>query len=566
MVDAVIGFFISFVSGVLDIVAQVLAAVVLRSVQRAWENPSVGASITALFAVSLVWHAMHLKRVGLIASFSVGAIVGATWRECGRLRRTIWLGLIGGFPIACVMVAIDRPTGNTRWNACAVVLGWVIAVFFPQDLFWRGQPGGLLWQKTGGRSVREWLRHSAARDAIESSVRRTIDPRTQVSGVHEVSKGRWDARVLVTEKDSPGDVEDRINDQTLGSTLTRVAPEKGFSETVQDVVVQSVPGEGVGVQRVSVMTGDEDPLRPVSYWPMPTGVQPGTFDKLVVGRYVNGDPVLINVPGKGGGHLLIAGESGSGKTTLEDAIIGQLAMRPNMAIVASDPKYVGLVKWLPRLTTLTQGESTAVPLLESLVDLLQDRAEMMAGKLEDDWDLRNGPWITVVFDEAGVLGLGRLTTPSAQALYRLLSMGRAIGIGVVLAMHRPSTAKLAGDLRDLFPVCIGLAMGSRDGAVMTFGPDDTPPAWDISEEDKGYGYAKVGRRSRKMRVHLSPVVPVELAQATAGLRIPAGAGEFEHWPHRIADPRRERKQRFANFLAQPQPQLKQRMGSAQLDD
>lgn len=523
-----------------EVIVRIVTAVLIDTATAAVNNPSATAMVSVAVATTLAMQGLRLKRLGLLAGAGALlplAIITITWREFGRVRRSVLLGVIAGFPVACAWTAATRP-GPARWNASWAIIAWTLVVFWPGDVL-PPRRGGLLYRRIGGGTIRQWWLHEAARETIESSMRRTIDPRVQVSKVRPAGDGRWDARVLVPEKMSPEIIDQRAQDHTIGSTLTRVAHEKGFSERVQDVVVRETPSEGVGVQTVSVLTGNVDPLAAVSHWQLPAE-QPHPLAPIEIGRYATGEPVLVPVPGAGGSHILAGGESGSGKTTLEDAFIGQLALRPDIAIVASDPKWVGMAKWNDRLTTVALGRTTATPLLLSLVDLMEQRKELLAGTGGEDWDLRLGPWVVAVFDEAGVLGLGR-EGPNATALHEIISQGRALGVGVLMAMHRPSTGKLMGDLRDLFPVRIGLAMGSQDASQMIFGAEGAPPAHKISESEKGYGYIRIHRQTHRFRVHLGPqdVTAKQLAERTAHLRV--AGGEFAGWPHRIADPARHKE-------------------------
>lgn len=561
--DRIVDLVAGILAGLAGLVLQVFAAVLVDTTRRAIDNPTVTGAVTVALAAALFGQAMRLRRLGLLAGITVAlplAVLAITWKENGRLRRSVWLGCIVGFPVACALVAGNR-TGNARWNALVLIVGWTIAVFAPGDIIWTGQPGGLLWQRIGNGTLRQWWRQETARETIESSLRRTIDPRVQVSRVRPAGEGRWDARVLVPEKLSPDIVEDKAGDHTIGSTVTRVAIEKGFAERVQDVVVRPDRAEGQGVQLISVMTGDHDPLAGTTQWTIPSTMQ-ATLDPINVGRYATGEPVLIGVPGVGGGHVLLGGESGSGKTTVEDAFIGQLAMRDNVAILASDPKWVGMTKWEPRLTTLALDDQTATPLLLAASDLMAQRKIRLAAERREDWDLRLGPWIVVVFDEAGVLGLGD-SGVNATAMFELLSQGRALGIGVLLAMHRPSTGKLKGDLRDLFPIRIGLAMGSQDGCQMIFG-EGAPPAHKISEHEKGVGYVRIARQTHRFRSHLCPVDPREIAEATAHLRVDT-VGEFAGWPHRKTNPPRHNDQTPWQAFDAPPPKS-QRRGRVVIDD
>lgn len=165
-------------------------------------------------------------------------------------------------------------------------------------------------------------------------------------------------------------------------------------------------------------------------------------DTVDMGRFADGQRMILPVPGRHGAHWLVGGSTGAGKTSALKVLCAELVTRygDRIAVVVSDPHLVGFRKWEPRVSCLAYGMEQAVPLLTLVEETMRRRYRLMYDLRLDEWtpDLADvvGPYIVAIFDElAGVtISLGKEATPR---LIKLAQEARKVGIGLVLATQSP---------------------------------------------------------------------------------------------------------------------------------
>lgn len=299
-----------------------------------------------------------------------------------------------------------------------------------------------------------------------------------------------------------------------------------------------------------------------------------------IGRLVNGRPLvrdLAEMP-----HLLVAGATGAGKSVLINTLLCSLLARrtpDELRLILIDPKRVELRPYrdLPHLLTpvILEPEKAKNVLFHACRELdrrtrvlerhgmrniagynqyCRQAAEAQSGKkrkkkAEDREELPQPlPRLVIVVDELADLFIHARAevTPSIQ---RLLSLGRAEGIHLVLATQRPSTDIVSGTLKANLPTRIAFRVASyvdsrtildRPGAELLLGKGDMlmmRPGADLPRAQGALVDEKeVGRLTRFWANQGEPafdegmLVSEEEAEGGNGARQAPGAGDASAKP------------------------------------
>jgi DNA segregation ATPase FtsK/SpoIIIE, S-DNA-T family len=365
---------------------------------------------------------------------------------------------------------------------------------------------------------------------VMSELADTFAGREWLPELRRVRSTRWGDAVLVglLSGQSPADFERAAEAlaHTFGAASCRVR------------VAQ--PG------RVWLQFTRRDPLAAVvPALPVPGGCDPA---RLVVG--VAEDPAG-GVPAQWalrllGSHLLIAGATGSGKGSVLWSLVRALApgvRDGSVQLWAVDPK--GGMELTPGAGMFTRfayaDTGSMVDLLEAAVILLRERAERLrrAGARLHTPSVAE-PLVVVLVDELAALvayGADReLRKRAEQALWVLLSQGRAPGVLVVAAVQDPSKDVVA--FRDLFPVRVALRLVEDVQVDMVLGRGARARGAEcdrISPALPGVGFVQQDGVREPIRVRAADVTDDELramardhpalsaAGATVGLRLVDGA-------------------------------------------
>jgi len=281
----------------------------------------------------------------------------------------------------------------------------------------------------------------------------------------------------------------------LGAKISRI---KNLSEELAAALDTSscrVARRGAAVT-VEVPRDDPQPVRLLPlYRQLAGGDRSDTTPPVtaILGLDADGTPLLIRLPSPDVAHILVAGTTGSGKTVLMQAMILSLALmnpvRPGSAsleedrdgsltLVLIDPKghAFGLFQGLPHLARPVIREvEEATEALNSLVRLMEIRkptsvlahgsteAERLESRRKAGFQRQGPPHVVVVIDElADLLMTGG--KPVQRALTRLTQRGREVGIHVVAATQKPTTAVLGPLVKANFPVRLVGKMTSASDA------------------------------------------------------------------------------------------------------
>lgn len=183
-------------------------------------------------------------------------------------------------------------------------------------------------------------------------------------------------------------------------------------------------------------------------------------------------------------HLLVAGTTGSGKSAFLTSMLTALLLRntpDDLRLTLIDPKRVELAAFasLPHLADEIITETAHVGVvLRRLTALMDQRYELFkaAGvrKFEEyndsvvDTGVHMARQVLVV-DELADLMLQDKSGIIERALVRLLSVGRAAGIHLVLATQRPAANVLTGLIRANVPARVVFAVQSHHDSKIALG-------------------------------------------------------------------------------------------------
>ena len=188
----------------------------------------------------------------------------------------------------------------------------------------------------------------------------------------------------------------------------------------------------------------------------------------ILGRDMNGIPLLLRFSSPEVSHVLVAGTTGSGKTALARTILASLSYfntRRDLRVILIDPKRRGF-----------SAISTMPTLGGPLVDTVEGASEMLnrlVGEMElRDSQARNSPRIIVGIDEiADLMTVGEeaIRTP----LTRIAQRGREAGIHILGLTQKPNSAILGSLLKANFPVRLVGAVANKDEARYASGIKDS---------------------------------------------------------------------------------------------
>lgn len=152
---------------------------------------------------------------------------------------------------------------------------------------------------------------------------------------------------------------------------------------------------------------------------------------------------------------LIGGLSGSGKSSLLQHLVDQSCEQAQIFVI--DLKRVGFLNFKGRKNCHIITDINKCPeLFSKLTQEMEARYQEMERNNTDKCDKGR---ILVVIDEAGEL-LPFVDSNTTDQIRRILSLGRACKMTIVMATQSPSRRLLSGAIVDLFPSRIGLRCNS----------------------------------------------------------------------------------------------------------
>lgn len=186
-------------------------------------------------------------------------------------------------------------------------------------------------------------------------------------------------------------------------------------------------------------------------------------------------------------HLLLGGETGSGKSRVLYGLIYKfLRETPKENVYICDGKNDDLYKVSKYMLELPNVGNVN----EEIADYIKDVENIMDRRYAGQ-EQRKHPILLVVDEFAGVRDSmdKKEFEVLNKALRRIMMMGRAANIHIIMALQRPETAVLDGAIRDNFAIRIGLGNLKPENFKMIFGVNKDESILTIKE--KGLGYISI---------------------------------------------------------------------------
>ncbi|MFJ9818756.1 plasmid transfer protein TraB [Streptomyces sp. NPDC101151] len=431
------------------------------------------------------WRWADSAPAGVGLTLASVALTGATWwagKSTSQQRR--------------LHSAITVAAGSA-WLTAACLAGPTTGPV--DDLYLMGGPAlALSW------NIRMVLRHSADATSGEGSDKGLLEKvglaRAQL-GAAKVEPNRVTAPLAV-------EAGEQTNDDVTKS-LGRIA--SALDLPTSAVRYNPDPGSS---RRGELVIVPEDMLAEVVEWEGPSNVGGSIAEPLVIGRYDDGSPLVMWLPGdpeagRNSTHGLIAGGTGSGKGDAALNLLTEILSRRDVIVWFSDPKaFQDFAPLRPGMDWAVEGGTPTEVMVAAVEVAIPARTRWLGVHSYRQWvpaaaEQQNDPEHTCRPDgrPCGCPGMPFLVTWFEEAANTLRVMGedaftgiaqeaRSAGIAVIVSLQRPSYDQMSTSTRASLPSVIALGCDARDEGFVL--PDEVlaagahPGAW--GNRRPGYCY------------------------------------------------------------------------------
>ncbi|WP_128428305.1 plasmid transfer protein TraB [Streptomyces cyaneus] len=277
--------------------------------------------------------------------------------------------------------------------------------------------------------------------------------------------------------------------------------------------VRYTPDAG-SARRGELVIVPEDMLSEVVEWEGPSNLGGSIADPLDLGRYDDGAPLLIWLPGdpdagRNSTHLLIAGGTGSGKGDTALNLLTEILSRRDVIVMFSDPKaFQDFAPLRPGLDWGVEGGTDTEVMVEAVNAAIPARTRWLGAHGYRQWtpaaaQQQNDPEHTCRADgrACGCEGMPFMVAWFEEAANTLRALGddaftgiaqeaRSAGISLIVSLQRPSYDQMSTSTRASLPSVIALGCDARDEGFSL--PDEVlaagahPGAW--GNRRPGYCY------------------------------------------------------------------------------
>lgn len=229
----------------------------------------------------------------------------------------------------------------------------------------------------------------------------------------------------------------------------------------------------------------EDMLRYVVEWEGPSNPDGSIADPLVIGRYDDGSPLYLWLPGdpetkRNGTHVLIAGGTGSGKGDTALNLLTEILSRRDVIVWFSDPKsFQDFAPLRPGMDWAVEGGAHTEVMVEAIKAVIPARTRWLgahgyrqwvpeaAGKQTDPkHSCRKGeacgcpgmPFLVMWMEEAA----NTLRYMGDDAFTGIAQEARSAGASLVVSLQRPSYDQMSVSTRNSLPSVIALGCAPDD--------------------------------------------------------------------------------------------------------
>ncbi|MFD7137397.1 plasmid transfer protein TraB [Streptomyces sp. NPDC059894] len=229
----------------------------------------------------------------------------------------------------------------------------------------------------------------------------------------------------------------------------------------------------------------EDMLADVVEWEGPSNLGGSIADPLVIGRYDDGAPLVLWLPGdpdagRNSTHVLVAGGTGSGKGDTALNLLTEVLSRRDVIVWFSDPKaFQDFAPLRPGLDWAAEGGSDTEVMVEAVKAVIPARTRWLGAHGYRQWvpaaseqqndpahSCQNGracgcegmPFLVAWFEEAA----NTLRALGDDAFTGIAQEARSAGISLIVSLQRPSYDQMSTSTRASLPSVIALGCDPRD--------------------------------------------------------------------------------------------------------
>ncbi|WP_405536388.1 sporulation protein SsgA [Streptomyces sp. NBC_00075] len=249
--------------------------------------------------------------------------------------------------------------------------------------------------------------------------------------------------------------------------------------------VRYLPDPG-SARRGELVIVPEDMLSEVVEWEGPSNLGGSIAEPLVIGRYDDGAPMYLWLPGdpeakRNGTHVLIAGGTGSGKGDTALNVQTEILSRRDVVLWLSDPKsFQDFRPLLPGIDWAVEGGAPTEIMVEALKAAIPARTSWLGAHHYRQWtpecvQTQNDPAHSCRKDgtACGCAGMPFLVAWMEEAANTLRALGddvftgiaqeaRSAGISLIVSLQRPSYDQMSTSTRASLPSVIALGCDPRD--------------------------------------------------------------------------------------------------------
>ncbi|WP_449477302.1 plasmid transfer protein TraB [Streptomyces abikoensis] len=230
----------------------------------------------------------------------------------------------------------------------------------------------------------------------------------------------------------------------------------------------------------------EDMLAEMAEWEGPSNLGGSIAEPLIIGRYDDGAPLVIWLPGdpaakRNSTHVLIAGGTGSGKGDTALNLLSEILSRRDVIVWFSDPKmFQDFAPLRPGLDWGAEGGTDTEVMVEAVKAVIPARTRWLGAHGYRQWvpeaaEQQNDLGHTCRQDgrACGCEGMPFLVSWFEEAANTLRNLGddaftgiaqeaRSAGVALVVSLQRPSYDQMSTSTRASLPSVIALGCDPRD--------------------------------------------------------------------------------------------------------
>ena len=295
--------------------------------------------------------------------------------------------------------------------------------------------------------------------------------------VTRVSNGCWELHVQLRNGVTQADLEqisDSLKSSFKAANVTIHRGDRGDRATIH------VQKEG--------SFGGPPPTVPSNYFQKTLNRD---IESILIGIDESGRKVSMKLRA---GGVVVAGLPGSGKSNLVHLLVARLVGIVGAKVYLIDPKLVELAGWKVRATRFGTSQEDAINILGEVVVAMEERYQKLERLGERKVEIDMAPML-VVIEEITTLLDGQRAKVIEELLRRVMMMGRAAGVLVVLVAQRPGVDIIPASLRDLAETRIAFRTSTPDMSDIILGRGSASRGFDaskISSDTRGVGYLSSG--------------------------------------------------------------------------